>query len=462
MEYQSNQFLSLLRRFDKPGPRYTSYPPAPVFSEKYTVEDYLNDVEANNRSSSVPLSLYIHIPFCDTLCYFCGCTTIITKNRERVTRYLQFLKTEIELLSKYINQQREVIQIALGGGTPSYLTPAEIEELFTILKHNFRISDDAEISVELDPRELTYEQIRAFIKSGVNRFSIGVQDFNETVQRAVNRLQPKELTIQTMQWIQSFEIDNINFDLIYGLPFQTAESFSKTIDEVIELSPRRIAIFNFAYVPWLKPHQNLLPVEFLPSADLKLQLLQIAVSKLNKAGYFYIGMDHFAKPDDELTLEQQRKKLQRNFQGYTTKSGTDLYGIGMSAISHFGSTYSQNTKDINKYEELLKNNRLPVSRGYRMTYDDEIRKYVIMHLMCDMELSIPDVEQKYNIHFRTYFSEALEQLREFIELELVMLDDTTIRVSEHGRYVIRNIAMCFDAYLEQLTKSAKPLYSRTI
>lgn len=462
MELASTQFISLLKQFDKPGPRYTSYPTAPLFTPAYTAEHYSEDIRKNNIDASTPLSLYLHIPFCDTLCYFCGCTSIITKNRSLIKRYCDTVKQEIEHIQPLIHPQRKVVQLALGGGTPSYLLPEEISDLFSHLHSLFSFSSDAEVSVEIDPRDLTFEHIEAFVKSGVNRFSIGVQDFDETVQRAVHRLQPKELTLQASAWMRQLGIQSINIDLMYGLPYQTLSSFERTIDEVIQLSPERIAVFSFAYVPWLKPHQQLIPAEKLPQPEEKLQLFQCAVTKLLDAGYVYIGMDHFAKPTDELAREQKEKKLQRNFQGYSTKAGADLYGFGMSAISHFGRTYAQNAKELDAYEAFVREGKFPVVRGYRMTHDDEIRKHVIMRLMCDMEIDISDVEQRFGIQFSEYFAQALEQLQEFVSYDLVRLGTQSISVTDVGHYVIRNIAMCFDAYLGHFAQPHQPVFSRTI
>ncbi|HVN47352.1 MAG TPA: oxygen-independent coproporphyrinogen III oxidase [Bacteroidota bacterium] len=457
-----NHLLSILRTFDVPGPRYTSYPTAPVFSKTYGAQQFEEDLSVNNQeSNNSPLSLYVHIPFCDTLCYFCGCTTIITPNHRHAVEYLEALKVEITHTASRMAATRPVVQMAWGGGTPSFLSPEEIRDLAAHFKNHFTFAEDAEMSVELDPRELTFDHLKAFVASGANRFSLGVQDFQDDVQKAVNRIQPEALTKQVFAWSRDLGVTSMNVDLIYGLPLQTVDSFKRTLEKVVELSPERIAVFNFAYVPWLKPHQKLLHIDQLPSPDEKLQLLQLTINTLQNAGYEYIGMDHFAKPTDELALEQKRKRLHRNFQGYSIKAGADLFGFGMSAISHFGNVYSQNAKELPAYYEAVRSGNFPTILGYRMTRDDEIRKFVIMRLMCDLELHKRDVERRFAIVFDNYFASALEKLQAFLPQELISMDDDRIVVRDAGRFVLRNIAMCFDAYLEKLRKE-KPIFSRTV
>ncbi|MBS4029728.1 MAG: oxygen-independent coproporphyrinogen III oxidase [Ignavibacteriales bacterium] len=453
--------VNLLQRFDKPGPRYTSYPPAPIFSPTYTEKLFEVDLIRNNDENYDPISLYVHIPFCDTLCYFCGCTTMVTNNRSHIQRYVSALKKEIEHTAQYINKNRRVVQMHWGGGTPTFLEPNEIEVLAAFFHSHFTFRDDAEISIEIDPRGLTYEHFLALKKSGFNRISLGVQDFTEDVQRAVNRVQPEHITRQAMDWAYSVGIRNINIDLIYGLPLQTVESFQTTLDKIVELSPNRIAVFNFAYVPWMKPHQKLIHPEDMPSAETKLALLKSTIETLTNAGYEYIGMDHFAKPSDEMTVAQKEKTLHRNFQGYSTKANTDLFAFGMSSISHFGTVYAQNEKTLAEYSEAVENNRFATSVGYRMTNDDTIRKEVIMRLMCDLELSKREIEERFRISFDEYFSDALQQLEEFVLLGLIRNSYDKITIEGAGRFILRNIAMCFDAYLNKTSKQ-KPLYSRTV
>jgi len=451
----------LLKRFDKPGPRYTSYPTAPVFSTSYTRKRFEIDLIRNNHGSTHPLSIYLHIPFCDTLCYFCGCTTVITNNRSNIERYLSALQKEIALTGSYIRKGRPVTQLHWGGGTPSYLEPSQIRVLNRFIASQFSFADDAEISVEIDLRGLTFDHLRAFRDGGVNRVSMGVQDFDERVQNAVHRFQPADLTYQAIEWSRKLGIDSINVDLIYGLPLQTPKTFKKTLDEIVRLSPERIAAFNFAYVPWMKPHQKLIHAEDLPSAEMKIELLRVTIETLAEAGYEYIGMDHFAKPTDELAIAQREKTLYRNFQGYSTKAGADLFGFGMSSISHFENVYAQNEKTVETYLAAIEQGEFPVDVGYRMNRDDEIRKYVILRLMCDLEITKEEIEDRFHIDFDEYFDDSLDQLREFVSEGLVRHTIEKIQVIGAGRLLLRNIAMCFDAYLPAM-KGATPIFSRTV
>lgn len=453
--------IDLLKRFAKPGPRYTSYPPAPAFHAEYDARRLEVDLILNNDDNTRPLSLYLHIPFCDTLCYFCGCTTFITKDRSQIRRYLNALKQEIAKWAWYVKKERRVEQMHWGGGTPSYLEPDEIRELAGFVRELFHIAPDAEFSVEIDPRGLRFEHVQAFKESGVNRLSLGVQDFDERVQRAVNRIQPESLTRDAITWARQIGIDQINVDLIYGLPLQNVETFGKTLQKIVELAPNRIAVFNFAYVPWMKPHQKLLHPEDLPTPEMKLQLLHSTIETLGRAGYEYIGMDHFARPDDELAIAQKTKTLHRNFQGYSTKAGADLYGFGLSSISHFGTVYAQNAKTLPLYLEAAERGQFATKLGYRMSKDDEIRKFVIMRLMCDLEVDKAEVERRFGIMFDEYFDRSLDKLQEFINEGLVQQSLSAIRVVGAGRYVLRNIALCFDAYTAA-REQQKPLYSQTV
>lgn len=453
--------IDVLKKFDKPVPRYTSYPTAPMFSPSYTDKQFEVDLTRNNDENVSPLSLYVHIPFCDTLCYFCGCTTVITSRREPIKQYISALKREILLLSVYTNKNRRAIQVHWGGGTPSYLTPDEINELAGSIASQFHIAPKAEFSVEIDPRGLTFEHLAAFRNNGVNRISLGVQDFNREVQLAVHRLQPEELTIQTVEWARKLGIQSINIDLICGLPHQTLDSFLKTLGKVVDISPDRIAVFNFAYVPRIKPHQKLIHPEDLPSPDQKLQILKATIETLTRDGYKYIGMDHFAKPTDELAIAQENKTLHRNFQGYSTLAGADLFGLGMSSISHFGNVYAQNAKTLGEYYQSIDDKRFPTRVGYRMNKDDEIRKYVIMNLMCNLEVSKGEAEKRFHINFDEYFGESAVQLEEFQKLRLVRNDRSGISILGAGRLLLRNIAACFDAYLPAM-QNQQPVFSRTV
>lgn len=452
--------LDLLRKYDKPGPRYTSYPTAPLFSPEYDAKRFEIDLIRNNDENDSPLSLYIHIPFCDTLCYFCGCTTFVTSDRARIERYLAILRKEIARTVFYIGRNRPVVQMHWGGGTPSHLTPDQIRDLASFVRNRFPFADDAEFSVEIDPRGLTREHLQAFRESGVNRISLGVQDFDERVQRAVHRIQPEELTRNALLWARELGIPGVNMDLIYGLPLQTEETFRRTLDRVVALGPDRIAAFNFAYVPWMKPHQKLLHPEDLPSTETKLHLLKQTVDTFTDAGYTYIGMDHFARPDDDMAVAQREKKLHRNFQGYSTRAGADLFAFGLSAISHFGPVYAQNAKTLPEYEHAVETGTFPTIVGYRMGRDDEIRKYVIMRLMCDLEVVKADVEDRFGILFDEYFDSSLTELEDLVRDGLVKHTIDRIAVEGNGRMFLRNIAMCFDAYLKTMRKDR--VFSRTV
>jgi oxygen-independent coproporphyrinogen III oxidase len=461
-----NQFknidVEVLRKVDKPGPRYTSYPTAPLFSAGFTWKDFLEEIKLTNQNDrKADLSLYLHLPFCDTLCYFCGCTMIVTRSRERIEEYNEYLKREIDLVKEHLSDDRIVTQLHWGGGTPSYLDPEQIHDLATHLKNNFTYDRDIEAGVEIDPRGLTFDHMAALREAGFNRVSMGVQDFNQKVQEAVNRIQPEDITRQTVEWSRQLGFSSVNLDLIYGLPFQTVESFNDTVNRIIDISPERIAVFNYAHVPWLKKHQQLIRPEDLPAPDQKLEILKNTMERLGDAGYWYVGMDHFAKPDDELAVAQRNKTLYRNFQGYSTKAGCDLYGFGMSSISQFNEIYAQNEKTLKEYYKALDEGRLATFQGYRMTADDHIRKFVITRLMCDFALDTTEVEKKFNIDFAEYFKDSLGKLTDFIQDGFVTKENGHFTVSPNGRLIIRNIAMCFDAYIDTLIKE-KPVFSRTV
>ena len=454
--------VELLRKYDRPGPRYTSYPTAPVFTPAFGAKEYREEiVKTNAAEDSSDLSLYFHFPFCDTLCYFCGCTMLVTHSRERIREYNRYLKKETDLVAPLISRKRKVTQLHWGGGTPSYLDPDEIHDIGGFIRQRFSFAPDIEAGVEIDPRGLTFEHMKALRESGFNRVSMGVQDFNPKVQAAVNRIQPESITRDAVDWSRKLGFKSINLDLIYGLPHQTMASFRKTVDTVIDISPDRLAVFNYAHVPWLKPHQKLIHQEELPTPELKLQIFKMTIERLIDAGYWNIGMDHFAKRSDELAMAQKNKTLYRNFQGYSTKAGCDLYGFGMSAIGQFDRSYQQNKKTLPEYYRTLDSGAIPTSVGYRLTDDDLIRKSVIIRLMCDMELEKASVERQFGISFDSYFSDALEKLKAFTGDGLVTLSSDRISVNGLGRLVIRNIAMCFDAYLDRMMKE-RPIFSRTV
>jgi oxygen-independent coproporphyrinogen-3 oxidase len=453
--------LDLIKKYDRPGPRYTSYPTAPQFNAEFDSEKFRDEIIRTNSDLNPPdLSLYFHLPYCDTLCYFCGCNMIITRNRDRIGEYIKYIKNEIDLTRTLVKTGRQAVQLHWGGGTPTHLNPDEIVNLATYINHSFTFTAGAEKGCEIDPRGLTREHLEALRQSGFNRISMGVQDFYEKVQVAVNRIQPEEMTRQVVTWVRELGFQSINLDLIYGLPFQTEETFAKTVDAIIDISPDRIAVFNYAHVPWMKKHMELIKAEELPTPEEKLNILKMTIQKLTTAGYDFIGMDHFAKPNDELAIALREKKLYRNFQGYSTHAGTDLYGFGITSISQIGRCYSQNVKKEKEYFDALNNERFPVERGFYLSEDDIIRRHVITKLMCDFELDIAGVNKLFNIRFTDYFATALKGLQEFIDDGLVDYQNDKIRITDMGRLLIRNIAINFDWYIEQKNDNAK--YSRTV
>ena len=449
----------LIKKYDRPGPRYTSYPTAPHFSENFDKKKFEEELEKAN-SEKRELSLYVHLPYCDTLCYFCGCNMIVSNNRKRIHSYEEYVKREIDLLKATLNNEREVVQLHWGGGTPTHLSPQEIYDLGNYIRSNFNFADDAEVSCEIDPRGMTKEHVSALKESGFNRVSMGVQDFNPATQKAVNRIQPVDITTQVIDWARELGFISVNIDLMYGLPLQTPETFSETLDEIIKISPDRIAVFNYAHVPWLKKHQALIKTEDLPQPEVKLELLKLSIDKLTNAGYVFIGMDHFAKPDDELTIALNEKKLYRNFQGYSTRSGADLHALGITGISQFGRIYSQNEKTEKKYYSALDENRLPISKGYYLNDDDVLRRKVIMKIMCDFQLDFTEIENEFGIDFEKYFAWGLKNLREMIDDDLVEIKDKKLIVKNTGRLLIRNVAMNFDGFIERNQDQMK--YSRTV
>jgi oxygen-independent coproporphyrinogen-3 oxidase len=450
--------LALIEKHNVPGPRYTSYPPATQFSDELSIHELLDKIRENNLSAG-DISLYFHVPFCRSLCWYCGCTTVITTQQSESAKYLRYLDTELALLTPLLNPKRKVVQLHFGGGTPNFLTPGEIRQLGQMIRSRFNMASDVEASVEVDPRRLTRDHLRALREIGFNRVSIGVQDHNAIVQKAVHRIQPFALTKSVVEWIREGGFISLNVDLIYGLPYQTPASFEKTLDEVLELRPDRFAVFNYAHVPWLKPAQKILIEAALPSPRTKLELLKLTVQKLTSAGYVYIGMDHFARPDDELAIAQRKKTLQRNFQGYSTRGGADIYAFGMSSVSKVDDFYWQNFKDLARYYAALDERRLPLAKGYILTPDDRVRRQTIMRLMCDLELDYGTMSQLLGIDFESYFAEELDSLDDLEADGLVVKTPTGLIVTELGRLLIRNIATRFDAYATTRTENR---FSKTI
>jgi len=397
--------LDLVQKYNVAGPRYTSYPPATKFTDSLKSPELAERILENNRQER-DLSIYFHIPFCETLCWYCGCTTVITLNHKQGANYVDYLAKEVTQMSTLLNPRRKVVQLHWGGGSPTFLSPDEIRKLGEIIHRHFTLSDEVEAGVEIDPRRLTRDHIAALREIGFNRASLGVQDFDPVVQEAVHRIQPRALTEQVLGWVRELGFSSVNFDLIYGLPHQTVESFNRTLDDVLALQPDRLAVFSYAHVPWVKPAQKILEHKLLPAPEVKLQLLKTVIERLTEdQKYVYIGMDHFARPEDELAVAQRRKELQRNFQGYSTRGGADIYGFGMSSISQVPDAYWQNEKDLVKYYGSLDAGQVPLARGYLVTEEDKIRRETIMRVMCDLSLDYAAMSQRLGINFASHFEE---------------------------------------------------------
>lgn len=450
----------LVRRFDVSGPRYTSYPTADRFDYTFKEERFLPYLQERAQGlENPPLSVYFHLPFCRSLCYFCACNKIITQDYGRSAEYIRYVTKEIDLLAPHLGQDRRTVQLHLGGGTPTFMSHAELAELMEATRKHFEFTDDAELSVEIDPRTVNEETLSALASLGFNRCSFGVQDFDPAVQAAINRIQPVDMVERAVQASRDTGFESVNADLIYGLPKQSLESFERTVDEIIRLSPDRIALYNYAHLPSRFKAQRMVKPEDLPSAETRLQIFLLSTRKLLEAGYIYIGLDHFAKPADELNRARQDKSLHRNFQGYTTRAECDLVGFGVSAIGKVGRSYSGNVRTVNAYYESLDQGRLPVERGYDLSTDDVMRREVIMILMCSMPLRFAEISNKYGIDFEEYFSSELERLRPYEEVGFMETRDGVITVTPKGRLFVRALGMVFDKYLSQPTVST---YSRLI
>ena len=454
--------INLLHKYDQPVPRYTNYPPTTELSEDFDELDFRGAIGSGNLQKT-PLSLYAHIPFCDAPCYFCGCNTIITPRKELAEPYLGYLMRHIAQIAAMVDRDRLVQQMHWGGGTPNYFSLDQVERLWHCFQEHFTFDRDAELSIEVNPRSLTKEYLQGLKSLGFNRISFGIQDFNPQVQEAVNRVQPEEMLFEGMQWMREVGFEGVNVDLIYGLPFQTLETFKETLTKTIALDPDRIAVFNFAYVPWLKPIQKKIPQDALPSPEEKLQIMQMTIETLTTHGYVFIGMDHFAKPNDELAIAQSEGQLHRNFQGYTTKPESDLLGFGMTSISMLQNVYTQNHKKLKDFYQAIDAGELPIERGVTLNADDILRRSVIMELMCQFELSQQEIESKYHLtcdrDFGKYFAPERLKLRQLEADGLIALAQDRIEVTPAGRLLIRNIASVFDTYL---TKSETSKFSRAV
>ena len=448
--------LALIQKYNQSGPRYTSYPTALEFNEAYTDEDFKL---AALRYPERPLSLYIHIPFCHKLCYFCACNKVITRHRHKVEIYLDYLEKEIRTRAPLF-KQRKVTQIHWGGGTPTYLDEDQSARLMEMLKSNFNVAEDAEISIEMDPREIELDMLDHLRQIGFNRISMGIQDFNKEVQQLVNREQDEDFIFALMKRAKELGFVSTNVDLIYGLPKQNVESFMYTLERVVELNPDRMSVFNYSHVPSRFAAQIKIKDEMLPPPETKLTILQNSIEFLGKNGYKFIGMDHFAKPDDELAIAQEKGILHRNFQGYTTQEECDLLGMGVSAISLLGDTYAQNQKELKQYYADLEEKGIALHKGLVLSKDDCLRRDVIKALICNFKLEFDRLEKAYDIDFKHYFAEDLAYLAPLAEDGLLEINDKAMVVSPRGRLLIRNICLCFDVYSRQLAKRQQ--FSRII
>jgi oxygen-independent coproporphyrinogen-3 oxidase len=453
--------LELIRRLDKNGPRYTSYPTADRFVEAFKAETYTAWLgKPDIGDSSRPLSLYFHIPFCNTLCFYCACNKVITKDFSKAAEYVRYLIKELEMQSKLLGEGRQVEQLHFGGGTPTFLSNDEIRELMGAIRKNFKLIDNGEYSIEIDPRKVSDETVALLGEMGFNRISIGVQDFDPEVQKAVNRIQSEEETLQVIRAARANGFKSVSIDLIYGLPKQNLKGFKATLDKVIAAGADRLSIYNYAHMPALFKPQRRIHEEDMPAPQLKLDILSLAVKTLTDAGYVYIGMDHFAKPDDELAVAQREGRLHRNFQGYSTHSDCDLVAIGLSSIGKIGPTYSQNFRELEDYYAALDRNTLPIMRGMELNADDLVRRAIIQALMCHFELSKESFNIAYLIEFDQYFAAEMKELAEYEREGLLKLSPQSISVTPKGRMLIRNICMVFDKYLR--TKQEHARYSKVI
>ena len=448
------------RHYSKPGPRYTSYPTAVEFAP-FTQADYLKALQTQEGNRN--LSLYFHLPFCKTPCYFCGCSTVITSSNDKKDDYIELVKKEMDLVASHIDTTRTVSQLHLGGGTPTYFSSDNLRDL---IEHAHRLfpnfQDDAEISCEVDPRQFTEEKMRVLADYRFNRISFGVQDFDQKVQESVNRIQSFDLVHSVVEIAKKYSVKSINVDLIYGLPFQREESFKKTIEKTLSLDPDRLAIFNYAHVPWIKKIMNRIDEKTLPNPAEKLAILKMIIDTLGNSGYEMIGMDHFAKPEDELFLAIDKNQLYRNFQGYTTKRGSDLVGFGMTSIGYGEHYYAQNEKDLIAYEKAINAREIPIAKGIWLSDDDRLRQKVILSLMSNFYLDIPSIEKTFNIDFANYFEKELSALEHFVQEGFVEISPTHISIlNQTARMIIRNIVMVFDAYLSKIQNRAKT-FSKTI
>lgn len=452
----------VLDKYNQPGPRYTSYPTAPEWDDSFgETQLYQAFSEANAKTNPAPLSLYFHIPFCESLCLYCGCNVVINKRHEVAPPYLTHLKSEIDWISAQVGPARKVEQLHWGGGTPTYLSPEQVEDLYSYINKRFSFSQTAEVSIEIDPRVTTDEHCRALRRVGFNRLSMGIQDFDPLVQKTINRVQPYEETRRLFDYSRELGFESINMDLIYGLPHQTVESFSDTVDKIVAMNPDRVALFSYAHVPWMKKQQGSF-ARFLPAGIEKFRIFTDAIGKLTGAGYRYIGLDHFARPEDEICRAQDERTLHRNFQGYTTKAGCDLYAMGVSSISALEDVYAQNWREVPRYYESIDAGRWPVMRGMRVSDEDKLRRSLINRILCHTVVVKSEVERDFGIDFDEHFATELARLRELERDGLVRLNQGRIEVASLGRVFIRNVAMVFDEYVNRPAPALQRVFSRTL
>ncbi|MFY9610703.1 MAG: oxygen-independent coproporphyrinogen III oxidase [Blastocatellia bacterium] len=450
---------TVLDKYNRPGPRYTSYPTAPEWDDGFG-EAELRDAfaRANRKTSPAPLSLYFHIPFCESLCLYCGCNVVINKRHEVALPYLTRLKQEIDWVSGEVDGSRKVEQLHWGGGTPTYLTPGQIDDLYEYISARFSFAPGAEQSIEIDPRVTSEQHCRALRRVGFNRVSMGIQDFDPLVQQTIHRVQPYQEVQALFDYCRELGIESINVDLIYGLPHQSVESFTTTVEQIVALNPDRVALFSYAHVPWMKKQQGSF-ARYLPEGMEKFRIFARAIQMLTDAGYRYIGLDHFARAEDEICRAQDERTLHRNFQGYTTKAGCDLYAMGVSAISGLEDVYAQNWRDLPSYYRAIDDGRWPVMRGIRLSREDRLRRTVINRILCHAVLVKSEIEREFGIAFDDYFDKELQTLLELERDRLVRLDDDRIEIAPLGRIFIRNVAMVFDAYLD---KEGSQSFSKTL
>ena len=457
-----DRLVALIGRYDRPGPRYTSYPTAVEFNDAFDEPAYRAQLAEIARTST-PISLYLHLPFCEERCSFCGCSVIITRKREVAAEYLNYLHRELAMLAEALGERRRVVQYHWGGGTPTYLSLSQIAALQAVVARHFDIEDGAEVAIEVDPRVTSVEQLALLRNLGFNRLSLGVQDFTPEVQEAVNRIQSEALTRTLFDAARDLGFESINIDLIYGLPLQTRASFGRTVEAVLAMRPDRVAVYSYAHVPWIRGHQKYLNPGDLPAAERKIELFVEAMERFRAAGYEQIGMDHFAVPTDELALASAAGRLHRNFMGYTTRPAPDMLAAGVSGIGDVGGVFAQNTKKLSEYYTAIDAGRFPIERGYRLDADDHVRRFVIASLMCNFRVVRSEVESRFPIEFARYFAHELADLEESAVADgFITIDDAALAVTPLGRLFVRNVAMVFDRHLRARAASTIPIFSRTV